>query len=78
MIGLLFPLSSTKFAEGKQEGLTFVCFLIAFIVPLLISSAGVRLGLTEGVPALISFAISVIVYMVSYVITRRLYTKIDF
>lgn len=78
MLGLLLPLASTKMGEGKEEGLTFVCFLVAFAIPLLISVVGVRLGLTEGIPALISLALSVIIYLVSYVITKGLYSKMDF
>lgn len=78
MVGLLFPLSCTRWGEDKQEGLAFASFLIAFAVPLLVSIAGNRFGMTEDVSALLSFGLGITVFLVSYMITKRVYSQIDF
>lgn len=78
MLGLLFPIASTRLGEGREEGVTFVCFLLAFAMPLLISMASNRLGLSEWMPPLISFGTSMVIYLVSYAVTKGLYAKMDF
>lgn len=78
MVGILFPLSCTKFGEDKQDGLTLVCFLISVALPTLITIAGGRSGLSEGIPSLLAFVLSIIVFTISYIITKNIYAKIDF
>lgn len=78
MVALLFPLSSTKLGEGKEEGLSFICFLLAFATPLLISIIGVRLDFAEGVAPLLSLLLAVILFFSSYLMSKHLYSKLDF
>lgn len=78
MAGLLFPLACTKIGEEKQEGLAFFCLIAATAYISFLPWVGQKLGLSDIVSPLLIVAISVITYMVSYLITRKLYTRIDF
>ncbi len=79
MAGLLFPLACTRIGEENQEGLAFFCLIAATAcITFLLPWAGQKLSLSNNVTPLLIVAISVIAYMVSYLATRKLYTKMDF
>jgi hypothetical protein len=76
--GIYYPLVCTKIGEGKSEGLIMVVTGIAVGIASLLTWAGNIIGLTQGLILTLVIAKSVIFYVISYVITCKLYTKIDF
>jgi len=78
MTGLLLPIASTKFGEGRGEAFFTVCFFIAVAVMLLISWAGGRAELSPLAISLAQAVTAVVAFVVSYPITNRIYEKMDF
>ena len=78
MAGLIFPIAITKFGEGRGEALFVVCSSAAIGVFILISWLGNRVNLATDVISLVKFGTSVLVFAVSYFITRQIYAKLDF
>ena len=76
MAGLVFPLANTKIGENRQEAISITCFLISAMIvqPLM----GTRLGIPGDIAALLVFAISATTFMISFAITKRLYSKKNF
>ena len=78
MTGLLLPIASTKFGEGRGEAFFTVCFFIAVGVMLLISFVGGRAELSPVAISLAQAVTAVVAFVVSYPITNRIYEKMDF
>ena len=76
MAGLVFPLTNIKIGENRQEAISIACFLVATMIvqPLM----GTRLGIPHDIAALLVLAISMIAFVISFAITKRLYSKKDF
>ena len=76
--GLLFPLACTRLGEEKQEGLSLICLVAGAMYMSLVPSIGQGWGLSYAMTALLTVGISLLIYLISYVVTRNLYGAIDF
>jgi len=78
LAGFVYPLFSIKSIEDKQEGI-FPLFMIAsFAIPQLVIWGAGRLEWSVNIAVVITLAVAVIIFIVSYFITRKLYAKMDF
>jgi len=78
MTGLVFPLASSKIGQGREASVLSVCMLATMGISVFVPQASNWLGLSTNIITLALGAISVIVFIVSYFITRVLYAKIVF
>ena len=78
MAGLLFPLACTKAGENRGEALFTLCLLPAVANSLFMPMLAERLGFPKYTLALLPLAVALLVFVVSYFITRRIYAKLDF
>ena len=76
--GLVFPLYSIKAAEKIHEGLYPVLLAISIAIPQLVVFGAGRLGWSMPVASALMLAVSVLIFVGSYFITRKLYAKMDF
>jgi len=78
MTGVLFPLASSKIGAGREQSLLTVCMIAAMGVNVLVPNLGNMLGMSAEIFPVLIFAISVIIFIVSYYITRAMYAKMNF
>jgi len=78
MAGMFFLLASSKIGRGREAGLVSVCQFAAIGIILLAPWAGDRFGISFQTLAIGILAVSALVFIVSYFITRVLYAKMDF
>jgi hypothetical protein len=79
MTGVLFLLGTTKFGENKGEVFFLVGLVAAVGLDLLITTfIGNILQWHYSISSIISFATAVIIFTTSYLVTSKLYGKIDF
>jgi len=78
MMGVLFPLASSKIGKGRESGLMTICMLGAIGLTILLPQMEDWLGMSFNMVAVLFAAVSVCVFIVSYPITRALYGKMDF
>ena len=76
--GFIFPLACIKFLEDKAEGFFPILLLASYAIPLLVNVAANHWGWSIIVASSLMLAISILIFIVSYFITRRLYAKLDF
>lgn len=74
---LFFPLTCMKISKNKGESLAFVCLFVAIGMIGLISWAGFCMNLSQYTISLLRITISIIFFMISYLITKNLYVKLD-
>jgi len=76
--GLLFPLMCIKSLENKQDGFFSLLFLAAIGIPQLITWGAGRLGWSVEIASLLTLVVSLVIFIVSFFITKKLYAKMDF
>ena len=76
--GLMFPLASTRFGEKRETAIAIICFIAANMLINRIPQIGANLGFSAGIIWLLIIAVTLVIYIVSYFITRRLYAVRDF
>lgn len=74
---LFFPLTCMRISKNKGESLTFVCLLVASGMIGLVSWAGFSMNLSQYTISLLRITISIIPFVFSYLITQKLYEKLD-
>ena len=72
MAGLFFPLACLKISENRQEAFSIACFLVSVII--VMPLVGTKSGIPRDIAALLVFAISSVAFIISFVITNRLYS----
>jgi len=78
MFAIIVPIGSTKFGESRGEIFFTICLAVALGVMLLISWLGNRAGLSQVIISASRVAISAVSFIISYHITNKMYSKIDF
>jgi len=78
MAGMFFMLASSKIGKGREAGLVSVCQFAAIGIILLAPWVGDRFDLSFHTLAIGILAVSALIFIVSYFITRVLYAKMDF
>ena len=78
MGGFLFPIGSSKVAENRGEVFFSICLGLAIGVMILISIAGNGAGWSPAIISLSQVGISIVVFVVSYFVTRSMYDKHNF
>ncbi|MCL2827387.1 MAG: ABC-2 transporter permease [Oscillospiraceae bacterium] len=78
MAGLLFPIASTKAGESRGEAVFTGCLFAAGFIMILISWAGGRADILPWIISLSQVAIAVVVFVISYLLTKKMYAKMDF
>ena len=78
MFALLVPIGSTKFGESRGEVFFTICMIGAIVISLLISWLANRAELSQVIISLLQVAISAVAFIISYHITTKIYSKIDF
>ena len=76
--GLLFPIYSIKAVERIYDGMFPAIMVVAMLVPVGINLGATRLGWPEAVASLLTLVVSLLIFVISYFITRKLYEKMDF
>ena len=76
--GLSFPLVCTKIGEKRETAIIILCVIAVSMFNSFMPWAGYRLGLSANITSSLMVVIPVIVFIVSYFITRRLYAIKDF
>ena len=76
--GLLFPIFSIKALENKQGGLFPLFMLVSVAIPQGVAAGAYRLGWSMITATSLTLAISIFIFIVSYFITRKIYSKLDF
>ena len=75
---LAYVLSFTKLSKTGDTGLLLICMLVGTGLVAGMSVAGSTLGLLDGVVALSIISITFAIFVISMLITAKLYKKIDF
>jgi len=78
LAGFVFPLACLKSFENKQDALFPLFLIISTAIPQLVIVGVDRLGGPVNIAILVTLAVAVVIFIVSYGITKRLYAKIDF
>ena len=78
MAGILFPLANTKFGENKGELFFSIGIFAAIGNFLLIHMVGNIYEWADGIASAVAFAVAVVMFVMSYLITNRIYAKLDF
>lgn len=78
MAAFLFPLTQTKLVKASEQALFFVCALAAALVAGAIYGAGYALELSDITLASSIVAISIVLFVISMLITQKMYSKVDF
>jgi len=78
MAGLIYPLAFTKFGRNSETGLAVVSIAFSSAIMGGISGGASGFGLSEGVIALIMIGVAGVIFVISCIITRKLYSKMDF
>jgi len=78
MGGLVFPLYSIQAVEKIHDGLFPVLMLISVVVPQLVVMGANRLDWSMVVASSLMLVVSLLIFLVSYFITRKQYAKSDF
>ena len=76
--GLLFPIYSIKAVERVYDGMFPAIMVVAMLIPMGINWGANRLGWPEIVASLMTLAVALAMFIVSFFITRKLYEKMDF
>ena len=76
--GLVFPLCSIPALEKLHNGLFPALMLFSVVIPQLVVVAANHWGWSMIVASSLMLAISMLIFIVSYFITRKLYAKMDF
>jgi hypothetical protein len=74
---LFYPLVYT-IGENKEEALSLVSVAIASGISIFIFWIGNKLNLSQIIIALLSLTITIVLFVVSYVITKKIYANKDF
>ena|GEM_PF-1498640 len=77
MSGLFFPLATTKLGKGKEAAIMNICQFFALAVMILAPFVANGFGLNFNTFGTAILAVSVVVFIVSYFISRRTYSKLD-
>ena len=78
LAGLVYPLFCIKSLEDKQDGLFPLFMLASFAIPQFVVWGAGRLGWSVDIALVVTLAVAIIIFVLSYFITRKLYAKIDF
>ena len=78
MGGLVFPVYMLPVAEKLHEGLFPAVILVSVVIPQLVVGGANRWGWSMVVASVLMLAVSMVIFIVSYFITRRIYEKQDF
>ena len=76
--GLVFPLYSIPVLERLYEGMFPALMLVAIVIPQGIVWLALRMEWSMTMASAIMLAVSLLIFIVSYFITRKLYEKMDF
>jgi len=75
---LLFPLASIPALENKQEGFVVLFMAASAAIPQLVMGWAYRMGWSLSIASFMTLGISLLAFIVSYFITRKMYSKLDF
>ena len=78
MSGFLFPLSFSKFGENRQSGLFMLCLGASVAIVIGTAALGSLFGTSPNTDAILLLSISITIFIVSLIISRNLYRKVDF
>jgi len=78
MVGLTFPLASSKIGKNRESSILSICMFFTLGVNMLLPRIGTWVGLSDEMIAVAAFGVSVLIFIVSFFITRMLYNKMDF
>ena len=78
LAGLVFPLTFLVKEGGKQDVAIVICVFASIAIWTFLVSVGANLGLSEETAALLTLSISAAICIVSNLIVRRMYAKMDF
>jgi len=76
--GLCFPLASSKLGKGREGAILSICFFIAIGIMMIVPQMGDWFNLSFHMVAILIAGISALIFIVSYPITRKMYSKMDF
>jgi len=76
--GFCFPLACTRIGERSETVIVILSIIAASLLPNFVTWVGERLGFYAIAITLLLIAISLIIFVVSYFITRKLYAIRDF
>jgi len=76
--GLCFPLASSKLGKGREGAILSICFFFAIGIMMIVPQMQYWFNLSFNMIAILIAAISVLIFLVSYPITRAMYQKMDF
>ena len=78
MSSLVFPIACTKIGQGKESGVLTTCQFIAIGILLGAPWVSERIGVSLHMMGALFLAASVLLFIISYFITRMFYAKMDF
>jgi len=78
MCGLCFPIASSKIGKGREASVLTICQFVVIGILLIAPWASERLGVSLHMLGALFLAASVLLFIISYFITRKLYAKMDF
>ena len=78
MAGVVFPLASSKLGKERAVGILTMSQFVAIGITMLAPWVGERSGLSFQMVALLIVAVSMLMFIVSYFVTRAQYAKLDF
>jgi len=77
-VALLFPLSFTKIGRNNEQILFIVCMGAAVGIMMGVLFGAIWLDIPNNILPLVMIGIASIIYIISYVITKGIYAKVDF
>ncbi len=74
---LFFPLTCMKISKNRGESLAFVCVTVSLAIIAFLTWAGAYMNLSQYMTSLLRIAVSMISFILSYLLTKNLYGKLD-
>ena len=78
MMGVFFPLGSSKVGRGRESSILTMCMLGSIGILMFMPQIENWLGLSFHIIAAVFAGVSVLVFGISYFITRAMYVNMDF
>jgi len=76
--GLVFPLYSIPALDKLYDSMFPVSMIVSIAIPQLVIWGASRLGWSMIIASFLLLAVAMLIFVVSYFITRKMYAKIDF
>jgi len=78
MTGLTFPLATSKIGEERESSMLTISMFFTLGINILLPHIGNWVGLSTDMISVVAFAVSVLIFIISFFITRVLYNIKDF